>query len=260
MNYSEKKSDSSFKKTLDNKRDEKEKNPFLNQSKKKENNFYPERKNLKSDVERNNVFISKNSQEKKNKESFQNNMFEKGLNKHKLNIDNEEMFPSLSEDIVVKKSSNKKDKNILNYKEFTEKTSSGVLVNKKKEEDFRPGWLYMSRKLEMQENGKMAYVTMKQYNESEFYKENDENSDFEVFINFNDDFNKWNENRIERIKCTFEYDYLWDEDKRNEMLYGLYKEDLVKHGDVYDDYDEDQEDEEFGDFYSYKKKYNDDLN
>jgi len=137
----------------------------------------------------------------------------------------------------------------------------GIIVEKKiKEEDILPGWLHMSRKLEMQENGKMGYTILTQYNESDFYKEMDERNELESLTKFDDEFNKWNENRIERIKCSFEHDYLWDEDKRNEMLYGFYKDDFVNHGDDYNNYDEDQEDEEFEDFYTYKNKYNDDLN
>jgi hypothetical protein len=72
-------------------------------------------------------------------------------------------------------------------------------------------------------------------------------------------FDEWNKNRIERIKLSFEYDYLWDEDKRNEMIYGFYKDDL----DVYEDNNDsnnDEIDEDYDDMFCYKKKYNDDIN
>lgn len=73
-------------------------------------------------------------------------------------------------------------------------------------------------------------------------------------------FDEWNRQRIERIKASYDYNYVWDENKRNEMLYGISKEEYINNlddnsGDEGDDYDDDNNDT----YYKGKKKYNDDL-
>jgi len=241
------------KQNIDN--SEKVKNPFLVPSKKHDKSEKAPRleiNNLNKDEHRlPNKFFSNNKNDKEKGKDLkldgQPNMFQKSLNKTQIFVNNEEMFPSLKTNFLIEPHSSvyKKNKNKnATHKSFAETIMVGIDSNIPKEENKKLCALHVSRTPEIKYSGENDYEQV---------------LDVNYIKNSKKHFDEWNKNRIERIKLSFEYDYLWDEDKRNEMIYGFYKDDL----DVYEDNNDsnnDEIDEDYDDMFCYKKKYNDDIN
>lgn len=241
-------------------------NRFLNPPKIEET-YHRETINVNRN-EKNNRFNSNNvnnvsyMRDNKNENPHQN-MFNKSVNNEKNNgknkeisIDSEELFPSLTKNVAQPQI--QENKSTLNYKSVTEKLKTDTPINNPN--DNKSGWLKLSTEKQKKIDGSFSTKIVKTYNNqdiSEYYRKE---SEMKIKNDNKKAFDEWNRQRIERIKASYDYNYVWDENKRNEMLYGISKEEYINNlddnsGDEGDDYVDDNNDTH----YKGKKKYNDDL-
>jgi hypothetical protein len=247
---------------------DKTKNRFLNPTKKENsdednsNRF----KNLISDIQQNHTqnknqentrFTKREEREQSQSQKkiildnsnhdHSHNMFESSLNKNKFSIYNEEMFPDLSDDIQYITPNKQEVENIVNYQMLSNK----IILEAAFEENLK---LQESQSEPIREDIKFIPPPRKTYCDRNFHRDIIEKYTLEKELKkmreIEKSFNEWNERRIERLKESYDYNYIWDEDKRNAMLYCIYTDGLDDYGD--DDYSDDNE--MVDDYY-----YNDDL-
>ena len=272
------------------KQEEKSKNRFLNPSKKEEQkkeestrfkNLIPTNEDKKENKNENvssaptesNRFkdlITKevsgtskpvHKERKSVRDDYQNqncNMFENSSKKNKFSIDNEEMFPTLTDDFDIQPVHKKEAiESIVNYKMLSDKIiiQSAFKEHTQQQEDENYETDRIDKSLEP-----VKYVKI--YSDRKFHRDIIEKYTHEREIQkqreIERSFNEWNKRRIERLKDSDDYLYRWSEAKRNEMLYCIYTDGLDDYGDNYDS----EEEEDLSDFNSdlmskNKKSYSD---
>ena len=255
---------------LKNDKQEKSSNPFLNPIKREKNttnhtnttnektNFNNEEKinrfNVKNSSENNNNNRTDNNRtdNRRSNNEFKernyqnnNNMFKNSSNNKRndtnnsnnsnnsnnFSLDNEEMFPSLGNNSGNK--SMQETKPALSYKTITETPKTEI--NRNNEKSLKNGWLSLSKGQDI----------------SKIYKKEAELRNKRENMRA---LNELSKQRIEEIKASYEYNYIWNEEKRNEMLYGISKQETNA-----DDYSDNEEyyyaDDDNYNYYNKKYSY-----
>jgi len=253
--------------------EEKTKNRFLNPSKKeeekkeqssrfkdliskkenkndneKETTTAPENNRFKELVSKNNIEISRPTYKDRKpfRDDYQEqpqNIFESSFNKNKFSIDNEEMFPTLTEDFDIQPHTKQSIESIVNYKMLSDKIIiQSAFENHLHEQENDP------EKKDRIEKALEPLKHVKRYSDRNFHMDIIEKYTLEREIKkqreIEKSFNEWNERRIERLKDSDDYLYRWSEAKKNEMLYCIYTDGL----DDYGNYDDSEEEEDISDF------------
>lgn len=223
-----------------NDKQEKISNPFLNPIKRENPTLNNE--------EKTNIFNSKHTTENSNKtdnrtdnkqfnngfkernyQNKNNNMFKNASNNKRndsnnttnkdnnFSLDNEEMFPSLGNNPikVQVQVQDQETKPVLSYKTVSE--TQKTEINKNNEKTLKNGWLSLSKGQDI----------------SKIYKKEAELRNKRESMRA---LNELSKQRIEEIKASYEYNYIWNEEKRNEMLYGISKQETNE-----DNYSDDEE-------------------
>lgn len=233
-----------------NDKQEKSSNPFLNPIKRenptlnkeeKTNRFNSkpttENSNKTDNIPFNNDFKERNYQNK-------NNMFKDASNNKRndsnttnkdnnFSLDNEEMFPSLGNKPIKVQVQDQETKPVLSYKTVSE--TQKTEINKNNEKTLKNGWLSLSKGQDI----------------SKLYKKEAELRNKRESMKALSELSK---QRIEEIKASYEYNYIWNEEKRNEMLYGITKDEL-NNDDYSDDQDNQYEDDDNYNYYNKKYSY-----
>ena len=255
---------------LKNDKQEKSSNPFLNPIKREKNttnntnhtnektNFNNEEKinrfNVKNSSENNNnnnnnnrrdnrrsnnEFKERNYQNNNNmfknssndKRNDTNNSNNSNNNDNNFSLDNEEMFPSLGNNSGNK--SMQETKPALSYKTIAETPKTEI--NRNNEKSLKNGWLSLSKGQDI----------------SKIYKKEAELRNKRENMRA---LNELSKQRIEEIKASYEYNYIWNEEKRNEMLYGISKQE-TNTDNFSDDQDEQYADDDNYNYYNKKYSY-----
>ena len=255
---------------LKNDKQEKSSNPFLNPIKREKNttnhtnttnektNFNNEEKinrfNVKNSSENNNNNRTDNNRRdnRRSNNEFKernyqnnNNMFKNSSNNKRndtnnsnnsnnsnnFSLDNEEMFPSLGNNSGNK--SMQETKPALSYKTITETPKTEI--NRNNEKSLKNGWLSLSKGQDI----------------SKIYKKEAELRNKRENMRA---LNELSKQRIEEIKASYEYNYIWNEEKRNEMLYGISKQE-TNTDNFSDDQDEQYADDDNYNYYNKKYSY-----
>ena len=255
---------------LKNDKQEKSSNPFLNPIKREKNttnhtnttnektNFNNEEKinrfNVKNSSENNNNNRTDNNRtdNRRSNNEFKernyqnnNNMFKNSSNNKRndtnnsnnsnnsnnFSLDNEEMFPSLGNNSGNK--SMQETKPALSYKTITETPKTEI--NRNNEKSLKNGWLSLSKGQDI----------------SKIYKKEAELRNKRENMRA---LNELSKQRIEEIKASYEYNYIWNEEKRNEMLYGISKQE-TNTDNFSDDQDEQYADDDNYNYYNKKYSY-----
>ena len=221
-----------------NDKQEKNSNPFLNPIKRENPTLNNE--------EKTNIFNSKHTTENSNKtdnrtdnkqfnngfkernyQNKNNNMFKNASNNKRndsnnttnkdnnFSLDNEEMFPSLGNNPIKVQVQDQETKPVLSYKTVSE--TQKTEINKNNEKTLKNGWLSLSKGQDI----------------SKIYKKEAELRNKRESMRA---LNELSKQRIEEIKASYEYNYIWNEEKRNEMLYGISKQETNE-----DNYSDDEE-------------------
>ena len=253
---------------LKNDKQEKSSNPFLNPIKREKNttnhtnttnektNFNNEEKinrfNVKNSSENNNNNRTDNNRRdnRRSNNEFKernyqnnNNMFKNSSNNKRndtnnsnnnsnnFSLDNEEMFPSLGNNSGNK--SMQETKPALSYKTIAETPKTEI--NRNNEKSLKNGWLSLSKGQDI----------------SKIYKKEAELRNKRENMRA---LNELSKQRIEEIKASYEYNYIWNEEKRNEMLYGISKQE-TNTDNFSDDQDEQYADDDNYNYYNKKYSY-----
>lgn len=188
------------------------------------NNEFKER-----NYQNNNNMFKNSSNNKRNDTNNSNNSNNSNNNDNNFSLDNEEMFPSLGNNSGNK--SMQETKPVLSYKTIAETPKTEI--NRNNEKSLKNGWLTLSKGQDI----------------SKIYKKEAELRNKRENMRA---LNELSKQRIEEIKASYEYNYVWNEEKRNEMLYGISKQELNT-----DNFSDDQ-DEQYADddnYNYYNKKY-----
>ena len=175
----------------------------------------------------NNMF--KNSSN--NKRNDTNNSNNSNINDNNFSLDNEEMFPSLGNNSGNK--SMQETKPALSYKTIAETPKTEI--NRNNEKSLKNGWLSLSKGQDI----------------SKIYKKEAELRNKRENMRA---LNELSKQRIEEIKASYEYNYVWNEEKRNEMLYGISKQE-TNTDNFSDDQDEQYADDDNYNYYNKKYSY-----
>ena len=175
----------------------------------------------------NNMF--KNSSN--NKRNDTNNSNNSNNNDNNFSLDNEEMFPSLGNNSGNK--SMQETKPALSYKTIAETPKTEI--NRNNEKSLKNGWLSLSKGQDI----------------SKIYKKEAELRNKRENMRA---LNELSKQRIEEIKASYEYNYIWNEEKRNEMLYGISKQE-TNTDNFSDDQDEQYADDDNYNYYNKKYSY-----
>ena len=187
------------------------------------NNEFKER-----NYQNNNNMFKNSSNDKRNDTNNSNNS---NNNDNNFSLDNEEMFPSLGNNSGNK--SMQETKPALSYKTIAETPKTEI--NRNNEKSLKNGWLSLSKGQDI----------------SKIYKKEAELRNKRENMRA---LNELSKQRIEEIKASYEYNYIWNEEKRNEMLYGISKQE-TNTDNFSDDQDEQYADDDNYNYYNKKYSY-----
>jgi hypothetical protein len=190
------------------------------------NNEFKER-----NYQNNNNMFKNSSNNKRNDTNDTNNSNNSNNNDNNFSLDNEEMFPSLGNNSGNK--SMQETKPALSYKTIAETPKTEI--NRNNEKSLKNGWLSLSKGQDI----------------SKIYKKEAELRNKRENMRA---LNELSKQRIEEIKASYEYNYIWNEEKRNEMLYGISKQE-TNTDNFSDDQDEQYADDDNYNYYNKKYSY-----
>ena len=190
------------------------------------NNEFKER-----NYQNNNNMFKNSSNNKRNDTNNSNNSNNSNNNDNNFSLDNEEMFPSLGNNSGNK--SMQETKPALSYKTIAETPKTEI--NRNNEKSLKNGWLSLSKGQDI----------------SKIYKKEAELRNKRENMRA---LNELSKQRIEEIKASYEYNYIWNEEKRNEMLYGISKQE-TNTDNFSDDQDEQYADDDNYNYYNKKYSY-----